>query len=107
MIWKLFSKEEFISSIAKYNNLSTSGLDKLSWRHFKSIIKNITCFRKLINIVNVCIKLGYWPLHFKVLTSIIISKPKKELYNSLKAFRPIVLLNTVDKLIEKVIGKKL
>jgi len=30
-----------------------------------------------------------------------------ESYNSLKAFRPIILLNTLDKLIEKVIGDRL
>ena len=34
---------------------------------------------------------------------VIISKPNKKSYNSPKAFRPIVLLNTVGKLIEKVI----
>jgi len=39
--------------------------------------------------------------------SIIISKPNKESYNSFKSFRPIVLLNTVGKLIEKVIGERL
>jgi len=46
-------------------------------------------------------------LHFKVSTSIIILKPNKELYNSPKAFRLIVLLNTLGKLIEKVIGERL
>ena len=34
---------------------------------------------------------------------VIISKPNKKAYDSLKAFRPIVLLNTISKLIEKVI----
>jgi len=35
--------------------------------------------------------------------SIIIPKPSKELYDSPKYFRPIVLLNILGKLIEKVI----
>jgi len=38
---------------------------------------------------------------------VIIPKSNKQLYNSPKSFRPIVLLNTVGKLIEKVIGKRL
>ena len=39
--------------------------------------------------------------------TIVIPKPNKQSYNSLKSFRPIVLLNTLDKLIEKVIGERL
>ena len=39
--------------------------------------------------------------------SIIISKPNKASYNSLKIFRPIVLLNMLGKLIKKVISKRL
>ena len=42
-----------------------------------------------------------------MLTSIIIPKPNKTSYDTLKTFRPIVLLNMLGKLIEKVIGKRL
>ena len=38
---------------------------------------------------------------------IIILKPNKSLYNLPKLFRPIVLLNTLGKLIEKVIGERI
>ena len=40
-------------------------------------------------------------------TMVVISKPNKSSYNSSKLFRPIILLNTVGKLIEKVIGERL
>jgi len=40
-------------------------------------------------------------------TSIIIPKLNKALYGSSKMFHPIVLLNTLEKLIEKVIREKL
>jgi len=36
---------------------------------------------------------------------VVIPKPNKKSYDSPKAFRPIVLLNTISKLIEKVIGE--
>jgi len=65
------------------------------------------CLKKIINIADLCLELGYWPLHFKVSTSIIIPKPNKNLYDFPKAFRPIVLLNILGKLIEKVFDERL
>jgi len=46
-------------------------------------------------------------LHFKTSTTIVIPKPNKELYNTPKAYQSIVLLNTISKLFEKVIGKRM
>ena len=40
-------------------------------------------------------------------TTIVISKPNKSLYDHPKAFCPIVLLNTLGKLIEKVVAERL
>ena len=54
-IWAPFSKVELINSIEKCNNSSTLGLDKLSWRHLKKIVKNEECIDKLIDIANACI----------------------------------------------------
>ena len=106
-IWKLFSKEEFISFIKKRKNSLTPEPDKLLWRYLKRIVKEAVCLRKFINIADTYIDLGHWPLYLKVSISIIISKPNKELYNSSKAFRLIILLNMIGKLIEKVISKRL
>ena len=39
--------------------------------------------------------------------TVVIPKPNKKLYDSSKSFRPIVLLNTIGKLIKKVIGERL
>ena len=38
---------------------------------------------------------------------IVISKPNKQLYDFPKSFRPIILLNMLGKLIEKVTGERL
>ena len=46
-------------------------------------------------------------MYFKTSTSIIIPKPNKASHNTPKTFRPIVLLNILGKLIEKVISNKL
>jgi len=107
MEWVPFSKQEFTSSIAKYNNLSTLGPDKLSWRHLKYIVKDKSYLKRIINIADTFFELDYWLSHFKVSTFIIIPKPNKESYDSPKSFKPIILLNTIGKLIKKVIGDRL
>ena len=106
-IWPPFLKEEFKIAIGSTNNSSTSGLDKLSWNHLKSVLKHNICLTNIIKITNTCIDLGHWPNYFKRSTMVIIPKPNKSLYDSPKSFRPIVLLNTLGKLIEKVIGERI
>ena len=71
------------------------------------MIDDDKCITNFMNITNVCINLGYWPIYFKRSTLTIISKPNKIAYNSLKAFWPIVLLNMLSKPIEKTISKRL
>jgi len=103
--WSSFSKEEFKQVISKCNDLSLPGPDKLTWHHLKSIIKQDDCLVNIINIANSCINLGHWPNYFKCLSTMIIPKPNKTMYDQPKAFQPIVLLNTLGKLIKKVIAE--
>ena len=70
------------------------------------IIRNKECHSKLIDITNTFINLGHWPSHFKMSTIVVIPKPNKLLYNSPKSFHPIILLNALDKLFEKIIGER-
>ena len=105
--WLTFSKEEFRSAISSCNNLSAPGPDKLLWSYLKTILKDNDCLNFIINIANTCIELGYWPLYFKKSTTVVIPKPNKKSYDSPKSFRLIVLLNTLGKLIEKVIRERL
>ena len=107
MMWAPFSKKELHSVIENYNNFLAPRLDKLSQRHLKVIIKNDKYVNKLIDIANVCINLGHWPNHFKTLSMVIIPKLKKPSYDLSKSFQPIVLLNTIGKLFEKMIGERL
>jgi len=100
-------KEEFRIAIANYNNTLIPGLDKLLWSHLKIILKNDECLNSIIDIANACIELGYWPSHLKRSMIVVIPKLNKKSYDSFKSFRPIVLLNTIGKLIEKVIRERL
>ena len=105
--WLDFLKEEFVCAIVSCSNSSVPSPDKLSQSHIKYIIKDKLCLKSIVSITNACLELGHWPNHFKKSTTIVIPKPNKSSYNSLKFFRPIVLLNTIGKLIEKVIGERL
>ena len=105
--WFLFSKNKFRSAISKCSNLLAPGLDKLTWCHLKFIIKDNSCLTNIVNIADACINLGHWPEYFKISSTIIIPKPNKPSYNQPKAFHLIVLLNTIGKLIEKVIANRL
>ena len=93
--------------IAKCNDSLAPGSDKLSWRYLKIIIKQDKCLTNIINIANACINLGHWLDYFKHSSTIIIPKPNKPSYNHAKMFHPIVLLNTLGKLIEKVIAERI
>ena len=106
-LWAPFSKEEFKQAIVKCSDSLAPGPDKLSWRHLKFITKQDECLSKIINVANICINLGYWLDYFKQLSMIIIPKPNKSSYNYAKMFCPIVLLNMLGKLIEKVIAERI
>ena len=90
---------------------------ELSWRPGGSVgfLINLFGFFELTMVVvrgrevlaNACLSLRHWPRHFKESVSVIIPKPGKPAYNTPKAFRPIVLLNTLGKLIEKMIARRL
>jgi len=45
--------------------------------------------------MDACINLGHWLSHFKWSSTVIISKPNKQVYDNSKSFWPIVLLNTL------------
>ena len=105
--WKPFSKEEFKQAINKCNNSSAPGPDKLTWHHLKFILKQDECSINIIIIADACINLGHWSSYFKCSSMVVIPKPNKLAYDQPKSFFSIVLLNTLGKLIEKVVAERL
>jgi hypothetical protein len=59
---------------------------------------------KVVSLANACFKHGHWPSFFKESLSVIIPKLGKPSYSAPKVFRPIVLLNTMGKLIKKCVS---
>jgi len=58
-------------------------------------------------LANACWALGHFPARFKEAQIVVLCKPGKPSYSNLGAWRPIVLLNTIGKLIESFIAKRL
>ena len=105
--WVPFFLLEMQEALKAYSNVSVPGPDHITWRYLKYILSNNTYAVGILSLANACLSLHYWPRHFKELVSVIIPKTGKPAYDTPKAFRPIVLLNTLGKLIEKMIARRL
>ena len=101
------SEPEFREEIAKCNNSSAPGPDHITWYTLKLIINDNKCIIHIVHLANTCIDFPIWPSYFKESTSVIIPKPQKPSYNTPKSFCPIVLLNTLGKLIEEIISHRI
>ena len=61
----------------------------------------------LTHLFNHCFTTGYCPAHFQKLITVALRKPKKGDFKDPKMYRPIVLLNTVGKVIDKMLAKQM
>ncbi len=61
----------------------------------------------LTNLINACLKLSYFPKQFRHARTIVLRKPGKPNYSDPGAWRPIALLNTLGKILETVLARKI
>jgi hypothetical protein len=61
----------------------------------------------LTRIFNWSLRLEYCSAHFRHSTTIVLRKPGKDDYTAPKAYRPIALLNTIGKLMDSIIAKRI
>lgn len=61
----------------------------------------------LTHLFNACLDVGHQPAHWKIFTTITLRKPQKPDYSLPKAYRPIALEDTVGKVMESVIARRL
>jgi hypothetical protein len=105
--WLDFTPNEVRVTLTACAKSSAPGPDHITWSHLKLILADIGTCDKVVNLANACFKHGHWPTFFKESSSVIIPKPGKPLYSAPKAFRLIVLLNTMGKLIEKCVSNRI
>ncbi|GJE94756.1 hypothetical protein PsYK624_109280 [Phanerochaete sordida] len=102
------------------SNFSAPGPDHISWFWLKRIVADnseCTCDNPqhdhfntephVAAFYNACVEFGVQPRIFKRSRTVVIPKPNKPDYSRAKAYRPIVLLNCLGKLLEKVIARRM
>ena len=102
-----FSCQEVHDAVALTGNNSAPGPDHITWELLKTSLQVNGAPEGLCHMFNVIRASGVWPTWFKQSTCVIIPKPNKPRYNVPKAFRPISLLNTIGKLLTKIIATRL
>jgi hypothetical protein len=84
---------------------STPGIDGLPNRFFRILGKPFVDI--MTALIEACWKQGYHPRRFKKARTVALRKPNKRNYGFPKVWKSIALLNTVGKLIEAAIAKRL
>ena len=67
----------------------------------------VTLSKDLAELFNACLSLGYHPKGFKESITIVLKKLQKPRYDTPKSYRPIALLNTMGKLLEKLVANRI
>ncbi|KAJ6021670.1 reverse transcriptase [Penicillium herquei] len=61
----------------------------------------------LYQIFNACLRTGYNPTHFQRSTTVVLRKAGDRDYQLAKSYRPVALLNTIAKLLEAVVARRI
>lgn len=99
------TQEEVSTAIAGLKADKAPGPDGIPNRVLKVLDGVMT--QKLTPIFNACASLAYHPRAFKEVHTIILKKPDKRNLTIPKAYRPIALLNTMGKVLEIIMAKKI
>ena len=98
---KPFTQEEIMANLKKFNSKKTPGEDGLT---SDILIRAFQIFPLVFTqLYNVCLQKGCFPKRWKCSTIVPIIKPGKENCNDASKYRPISLLNTGGKLLERLL----
>ena len=102
--WCPFSMLELTQALHACLFTSAPGPDHVTWGMLKHLLANPCIARLFLALAEACIQVGHWLAHFKESLLVIILKLGKASYSTPKLFHPIVLLNTIGKLVEKILS---
>ena len=105
--WLDFSLAEMTEVLARCSGQSAPGPDHLTWTHFKHLAACKEIASLFLWIANACLRACIWLKELKESKMVVILKLGKLSYDVLKAFWPIILLNTMGKLSEKMMANHL
>jgi hypothetical protein len=103
--FELFTKEELDALLRQTANKLAPGTSGIGWYLLKKgwvAVKD-----HLVSIYNACFLLGHHPSRWREAKVVVFPKPDKPDYSLLKAHRPISLLETMSKLLEKAVARRM
>ena len=101
---ELTSPEEINEILKNIRGKGAPGIDKITNKVLKQLP---TCYHTFIaNLINASISQSYIPESWKLAVVTMIPKPMKD-HTDVQNYRPISLLNTLSKIMERVIQKRL
>lgn len=92
--------KEIKAEISRLNTKKSPGVDQITPKMLKELPKKAIVM--LTYIFNAILRLQYWPQQFKIAEIILIAKPGKN-PNHVSSYRPISLLSTISKVLEKLL----
>ena len=103
--WEPITEWEVASALnrAKKNTApGRDGLPTLVWRELWPYVST-----RITQVFSASVRLAYFPTQWKTAKIVVLRKPGKDDYTTPKAYRPISLLNTLGKLLEAVMARRL
>ena len=103
--WKPITEQEIARALTGIKGSKAPGIDGLPtlvWKKTWSAISDIVG-----QIFEASIQLGYYPRRWKTASIVVMRKDGKPDYTTPDAYRPISLLNTLGKILERVMAKRL
>jgi exonuclease III len=98
-------EEEIHEALQHVTNDKAPGPDQISNRVLKAAEEWLT--PKLYKLFNATVRIGYHPKAWKSAITLALRKPNKDDYTLVGAYRPIALLNSMGKILELVMSRKL
>lgn len=100
----LFSEEELLRAVSCMQNKKAPGPDGIPAEVLKVIAR--TCPELLLNMYNICLEDGFFHKTWKTQRLVLISKGKVD-PDSPSAYRPLCMLDTAGKLLERMLKPRL
>lgn len=99
------STYEICAAIYELSSRRAPGLDDIPNKILKATTDVIMLHIHLV--FNLCFKVGYCPHHFKKSVTVVLRKHNKDDYTKAKSYCPVALLNTLGKVLEAILAKRL
>ena len=99
------TEEELQHAVFTLNSSSACGTDGIGIDLIQYSYKILNA--TLSSLYNKCISLRYYPTKWKVAKVTVLKKPNKDSYKNFKSFRPISVLNSLAKILEKILYGRL